>query len=388
MVEIADRAHSLRIESPLRNQSRHLRVIARPFCKNATKIPYNRLLYEAMATQGVDIEEYSSRALLTSPWDIFHIHWPESLLETSSRAHAWLSARKFLALMDLCRWKGTRIVWTAHDLEPHEYVFPAIERQFWAATMRRLDGVIALSKTGLTAVRERFPGLARVPSFVVPHGHFRDAYPRGIDRQAARQALGIAPDVPVVAYFGQIRPYKNVPHLIRVFREAASPESVLLVCGRINKRVRCGDDVREAAAGDPRVRLELRFVADEEVQYVMGAADLVVCPFTDILHSGSAILGLSFDRPVLLPDIGAMSELQDEVGSEWVRTYGGPLTGGVLQEAVDWARAERRTPSPPLDHLDWASIGRQTVHAYHGVIAGGSVLQPHVPAADRRDPPA
>jgi beta-1,4-mannosyltransferase len=44
----------------------------------------------------------------------------------------------------------------------------------------------------------------------------------------------------------------------------------------------------------------------------MRAADLIALPYKEILNSGSAILALSFDRPILVPAAGALAEL-----SEW-----------------------------------------------------------------------
>ena len=43
------------------------------------------------------------------------------------------------------------------------------------------------------------------------------------------------------------------------------------------------------------------FVPDGEVQHYLLAADAVVLPFKEILTSGSAMLALSFGRPVVAP---------------------------------------------------------------------------------------
>jgi beta-1,4-mannosyltransferase len=44
----------------------------------------------------------------------------------------------------------------------------------------------------------------------------------------------------------------------------------------------------------------------------LNAADVAVLPFLDVLTSGSAILALSFGKPVILPDIGCLPELIDD----------------------------------------------------------------------------
>ena len=97
----------------------------------------------------------------------------------------------------------------------------------------------------------------------------------------------------------------------------------------------------------------------------MKAADLVVLPFTEILNSGSAILALSFNRPLLVPSRGAMAELFDIIGPDWVRLYDGPLTSQILEEAVLWAN-EKSSSSAVIDlgRLDWDKIGQLTVEAF------------------------
>jgi beta-1,4-mannosyltransferase len=345
-----------------------LRVIARPAFRDSDKTPYNFLLYSALAGLGADVFEYKTRSLLLNRHDIWHLHWPESLIEVRNFSAAWISARKQRALMEIVRRRGIKIIWTIHDLIPHDFVFPEIEQPFWNDVIRRVDGVIALTYGGLTLARDCYPCLREVPSFIIPHGHFRDAYPRTMSREEARRILGIAPSQVVATYFGQIRPYKNVPRLVRAFRELQDADAVLMVCGRPSKRMEVTSEILEAAAGDPRVRLTLRYIEPNEIQLYLAAADLLVFAYSEILNSGSAILGLSFDRPILVPDLGAMPELRQSVGPEWVRLYHGGIDARSLREALVWARTTPRGPMAPLKQFDWQRIGEQTLDAYRTVL--------------------
>jgi len=102
---------------------------------------------------------------------------------------------------------------------------------------------------------------------------------------------------------------------------------------------------------------------------VLAAADLVVLPYDDILHSGSALLSLSFNRPILVPERGAMTELRANVGEEWVYTYTGTLTAGDVEATLRAVRREVRAAQAPLDHLDWDGLGGQTVALYDRVLS-------------------
>lgn len=349
-----------------------LSVVARPAFKDAAKKPYNSLLYGSLQQLGVRVREYEARHLLQGHVDIWHIHWPESLIETKNGIGAWISAQQHRLLLQIARRRGIKLVWTIHDLIPHDLVYPRIEWPFWYDVIRRVDGVIALTQKGLDLACERYPRLQAVPAFVIPHGHFRDAYPKTVSREEARRSLGIAEEKRVITYFGQVRPYKNVPRLIQAFRAMPGEDLMLWICGRISKRTGGGEEIVAAAAGDPRIRLELRYIRPDEIQLFTLASDLMVFPYSEILNSGSAILALSYDRPIVVPNLGALPELRRLVGDAWVRGYEGDITPGILREALDWAYGTQRPPQAPLEPLNWSNIGGQTLDAYRAVLRKGA----------------
>ncbi len=123
-----------------------------------------------------------------------------------------------------------------------------------------------------------------------------------------------------------------------------------------------------AAHGDDRIICIFRFVPEKEMQSYLNASDLVVLPFAEVLNSGSVLLALSFNRPVLTAADGALLELRELVGETWIKTYENALTPQHIQDAVKWAAAKRQSSVAPLDKLDWSSIGEQTVEAYRFVL--------------------
>jgi glycosyltransferase involved in cell wall biosynthesis len=133
--------------------------------------------------------------------------------------------------------------------------------------------------------------------------------------------------------------------------------------------------VRQSADGCPRVRLLLRWVPLAEVQYLFVASDFVVLPYRRILNSGTVFLALSFGRPVLVPDKGAMREQQERFGSKWIRLYSGELSAGDLAEAMQWATATVRAAPPDLAGLDWESLARQTHAVYETLLADGQPVR-------------
>lgn len=342
-----------------------IRVLASPGLSVARDNPYTSLLYSHIRCGVVD--DFTCKAAFRAKYDIVHFHWPEAALNYSrNRLSAKLRLARQFAAIDVLRARGARLFWTVHNLRSHERSFPALERGFWNSFIRRLDAYIALSRFGQEAAMETFPRLRTIPGFVIPHGHYRDSYPSVMSD--SRRLLNLSRESEVILHLGFIRPYKNVPALIRAFKANRNPNAVLMIAGRTSTdEVR--SEIKQVASDDTRIRLDLNHIPEQQVARYFAAADLVVLPYTDILNSGSALLALSFNRPVLLPNAGAIPELVEDVGGDWVRCYESQLTSNDLAVSLKWARTHPRSQRAPVDHLGWPTIAAQTRRAYEAILA-------------------
>jgi glycosyltransferase involved in cell wall biosynthesis len=192
-------------------------VIAWPAFINRQQNSYNALLYSELANLGVQVDDFYPQRLIFGRYDVWHIHWPESILNLPRLWQALPLAFVLRFLLRVARARGIKIVWTAHNLRSHEGLYPRVETQLWRALLGQVDGFIALTEARRSMALRRFPALRGRPSFVIPHGPYRASYP---DTLAAedRAQLDLPQDAPIFVALGQIRPYKNLPHLIRTFR--------------------------------------------------------------------------------------------------------------------------------------------------------------------------
>ncbi|MFD4422579.1 glycosyltransferase family 4 protein [Agromyces sp. NPDC058484] len=350
--------------------SRPLVVEAEPAFRTAHANPYNARLYVTMAADGCRVHDLSYVRLFTSRVDVVHLHWPELTFLTGRSWRMLARMLLFRAGLRIARWRnGTKLVWTVHNVASHERrATPALRAMHRRLLTEEVDGLLALTEGGLAAARAAYPELADVPGAVTPHGHYRDDYDFSASRDAAREERGIRTDATLVVSVGMIRTYKNIPDLVRTVARADDPSLVLAVAGKP-----AGDalaaEIRSAAAGDPRVVLDLGFQSDTAMSAWLRAADLVVLPYRAIQNSGSAILALSADRPVVVPRLGAMSELQAIVGDDWVRCYDGEFDADELERSIRWAQSPRPERAP-LDRLDWTVISDATLAFYRDVRRG------------------
>jgi hypothetical protein len=309
-----------------------------------TTNPYISQLAAALdRTPGVTLLRFSWRCALLGSYDVVHVHWPEVLLQ--SRTPWKTYGRRLLFAVLLVRWRltGTPVVRTLHNPWPHERL-GLVERLLFggldALTVRR----IALNSTD-----------AGVPDVdLVPHGHYRDTF----------ADVPVPESVPGRVVFASLtRDYKNVPGLVRAFRDVRTSPASLHVIGSVADE-RLAEAIRAAAGGDERISTNLRFLTSGDLAREIGQAQLVALPYSQMHNSGAALLALSLGRPVLVPNDEVNRLLGDEVGAAWVCRYDGELTGPAIESALEVTGAQAEAGEPDLASRSWAETGEAHLRVY------------------------
>lgn len=319
--------------------------------------------------------------------DVLHVHWAHSLVGSRWRVVTALLGIRFLLELLLARVVGVDIVWTVHNRFHHETEGGRAERWFRHAICRLSGAVVVHGETARDATVDAYglPDHVARRIEVVPHGNYVDCYENEVSRAAAREELGLPADATVFCNVGNIRPYKNVPELVETFRSLPGADRRLVVAGQPPADPDERERLADRCAADDRVDCHFEYVPSEDLQYYLNAADVVVAPFTEVLTSGSVVLGLSFGRPVVAPRLGCIPETvgdcddllyypDDPQGLE--RALRRALTAD-LDALEDRARAR-------AEELDWERIGRRTAAVYDEVDRSlGSRATSVLPSLDR-----
>jgi glycosyltransferase involved in cell wall biosynthesis len=339
--------------------------------------PYQRLLYNEVKRAGHAVR-YAGRPtrshtlnLLLLPlelslcraagWRTLHIHWvygfglpgADSVPFLRRVGQAWFSV-----VLAVARVIGMRIVWTAHNVLPHERVF-----HDEIAARRRLahaSDVVLVHAPGtldelrrIGAAPKRFAFVPLAPLIL------------GVDASTLRQP-GTGGQPLSVLFFGQVREYKGVEDLLEAM--ALVPRSVevrLLVAGDCPDRALADRLAPLARRCGGRVSLRLEHIPDEEVTALLAAADLVVLPFRRVTTSSSALLAMGHGRGLVLPDVPAFDDLPREA----VVFYDGSVQGlrRVIIDAAQWSPARLQelgaAGSTYAGTLSWTNTASQTLAA-------------------------
>jgi len=332
--------------------------------------PYGGLMARAMSQVGVELLPGYPEHLCAS-WlednraqiDVLHLNWPSILYNATEPKERMSLCTAFISSLARARFLGYRIVWTVHNLYPHDSENPDLDRLARLAITQLASALIVHCNHARELVRQHFFREAGV--FTIPHGHFADPYPNTISRSEARRQLGLADDSFVFLFFGTVRPNKGVEQLLEAFSNISDPDAVLLLAARVYNDY-SASLAQEAAKRSSRIVVHTAsFFANEDFQVFYNAADVVVLPFLDILTSGTAITALSFLRPVIVPAIGCLPELIDNT----VGALYNPHQPGALEQAMrTMMRRDLESCRPAicerLKSLSWDLIALQTLQAY------------------------
>jgi glycosyltransferase involved in cell wall biosynthesis len=163
-------------------------------------------------------------------------------------------------------------------------------------------------------------------------------------RAEARARLDLPAHGRLVLFFGFIKPYKGVMHLLDAapLLKARYGQGVrVLVVGDVyGDRQPYRDRIAASGAGDI-VSLVDGFVPDEEVEAYFVACDLVVLPYVSATQSGIVQIAYNYDRPVVTTDVGGLPEVVRDGSTGFLVPPGDPTAlAAVIARFFDEGRAE------------------------------------------------
>ncbi len=322
-----------------------------------------------------------AKAVASTRAEIVHLQY---------QAAAFAMSPALLALPHLLRAHGrTAFITTFHDLRP-PYLFPKagpLRHWFNYGLIGASDAVVFTDASDLTRAHPRRPA-AWIPigSSISP--------PAEIDRDAARQRFGIAPDEAVVASFGFVNASKGLETLLRSadrLVRGGVPLRLLLIGDETGtsdpRNQKTAATVRALAGslelGERVIRTGL--LAPGDVSTALAAADLAALPYVDgaSLRRSSLLTCLAHGLPVVTTRPAAAARLTAE---DRVALFDDPAAFHISPDVVaivpreddaalarelyrllnDPARAERLGAAGKelAGRLDWASIGQATRQVY------------------------
>jgi D-inositol-3-phosphate glycosyltransferase len=274
----------------------------------------------------------------------------------------------------LKHFSGASVFLTVHNVLPHENRM--IDKSLCGMIYRLADRLVVHSM----GMKQDLVDIFGTPSdkvAVIPHGIcFEDS--SRISREEARAKLGITEER-VLLFFGLVRKYKGVEHLLNAFGQVKDEFNVgLLIAGDFVEDREKFDEIIERFGMKDRVYIHARYIEDTEVSLFFSAADILVQPYQNFTgQSGVPPTAYLHSRPVIASRVGGLPEIVIENQTGLLVEPGNTeeIAGAIrffLKDPIKIEEYGAKGKRFLETELSWDSIADKMLDVYKGQIAPSS----------------
>lgn len=321
---------------------------------------YDRLLYAPMRDRVRELPApiglLADRSVDLADVELLHLHWPEWFGLDDPAMHEELVAR----LAD----RGIPVVWTAHNLTPHERR-PEVHDPLYQRWADTAAAVIHHTAWGRDRMLARYSFRPDCEHVVIPHGHFGATFAaaRTIPRADAERALGLAPAAIRIGLVGAPRVDKRVDEFLAGVA-AGGRDDVQVVCWSLG--------FGQTAPDDPRIAIAETYREVDPYGYALrlAACDAIALPFDpegDMLATGTVFDAIGLGIPALVSDWPFLTETLGAAGIPAGHTASDVTAALDALTVEDLARA--RTAMDALrPRYEWDAIADATFALFERTI--------------------
>ncbi len=311
--------------------TKRIRLLGFPAFKNCELNSYCSDFYNALIQHDITVDEFTFWRALSKRYDIIHVHWPEKFLNSNYLIKATVWSAMLLICLKIHQIKGGKIIWTAHNLKPHEIKYPRCSRIFWPLFLRMVNATFSLSYSNQKILFDtvELPKATHHKIIHLPLFHKPDA--DNID--SILGCIGISQTKPYCLFFGRILPYKNVEALIDIFK-SNPPSNVNLVIAGSCESSAYKDELEARTANASNIKFIGRRTTDVELLALIQGCAIGIVPFKAIFNSASLLQFPSYGKPAMTPYSDNFAEYGNLFETSPFVLYKGSLTKDIIEHAI------------------------------------------------------
>ena len=141
------------------------------------------------------------------------------------------------------------------------------------------------------------------------HPTYKEFNSEEITKEKAKENIGID-DERVILFFGFVREYKGLKYLLKAMPNVLKAVKVkLLIAGEFWDDKQNYIDLISKLDINANVKIIDEYIPNEEIPSYFYASDIVILPYTSVTGSGLVQLAYGFNKPVVVSNIGALSQI-------------------------------------------------------------------------------
>lgn len=258
-----------------------------------------------------------------------------------------------VAMQRRFRKAGIQTLIICHNVEPHET--NAMWRRLTRRALSCADALVVHAPSVADEARALVPGVPIIEAFMPTFDNVSAAMTNGIASDAAKLRRRLdAVDRPLLLTFGYVRPYKGVEDAIQSIAYCRTAPK-LLVAGECWDEPDRFRELAQSSGVANQVVLDFRYIPNDELPGIFGAADVVVLPYREATQSAVAALAFAYNKPVVATRVGG---LPDFVTDGVTGALADPHDPQGLAEAIDRVVTDQRDWTPAItqtrERFSWA----------------------------------
>ncbi len=197
-------------------------------------------------------------------------------------------------------------IFVCHNVFPHER-FP-LDRFLTRTVLRKGKAYITHSAMDAEDLKE----IVAVPNYettVLPvHNSFKM---KNLTKPQARLAADVAEDKKILLFFGFVRDYKGLRHIINAMPEIVKYDSNirLMIVGEFRSdKEHYLEQIKNLSIGD-NIDIVDGYIPDSGIEKYFAASDLIVLPYESATQSGIVQIAYGFEKPVIATNVGGLPEV-------------------------------------------------------------------------------
>lgn len=240
----------------------------------------------------------------------------------------------------LAKFMGTQnLTFVCHNVFPHER-FP-LDKKLTRLTLKNGKHFIVHAREEEGELKQIMPN---PDCRVTPHPSYNAFCFEHMTKAQARERLGLFTDEKILLFFGFVRPYKGLKHLINAMpkiKERLGDVKLLVVgeFGSVEDKEQYQTQIKELESSDTASGKALEqsiviydgYTPDREVEKYFTACDMVVLPYESATQSGIVQIAYGFGKPVVVTDVGGLPDVVSDNKTGYVVP---PQDAGALANAV------------------------------------------------------